>query len=454
MGGIITDQSIFKAYDIRGTYPEQINGNVAYGIGQTFCRLVGNGSRVCIARDVRLSGPELRENLLAGLSGSSLEISEIGVVPTPVIYFALVKYGFDGGIMITASHNPPEWNGFKIYGKSGAPIGMGSGLEKMRDTVFKLAPVAKLEPAATKDISQKVLRAYLGSLLNNSSMKCDLSVGIDPGNGSYSKIAAKAFRKKGIEVHAINNTPDGSFPSRPPEPKPEALSALKDLVIEKGLDFGIAFDADGDRGIFVDGKGQVLRGDVAFAVFAMQMLKKGDKAVFEVSCTDAVREAILANGGVPVMVPVGRTNMLAAMSGEKARIGGEISGHTYFSETFGGDDALFSGLKMADLISESGESLTKLLSRINRYELTSMEIDVDEEAKFMIISKIKEKFSKDKNAIAIDGIKVRSTNGWFLLRASNTSSKIRLLAEAKTKAGLESLLKEAKAELHAAIGSL
>ncbi len=446
---------IFKAYDIRGIYPGEIDESTADLVGQSFGAYIGKGKTVGISRDVRTSGASLYGSMAKGLAASGVSLIGLGVTPTPLMYFAVRHYGLDGGIIITASHNPPEWNGFKLYGKMGAAIGTDSGLAAVRDGARPMSPLATSTPMPyIEDRSAAAALAYERFLLNMASPLKGLRIGVDPGSGSYSGMAARVLRKAGAEVFAINDIPDGRFPFRPPEPKPEFLSDLRELVTSRGLDFGVAFDADGDRGIFVDGKGRVLRGDLAFAVFVRNLLKKGEKAVFEVSCTDAVGEEVLRAGGIPVTVRVGRTYMLESMAREKAAMGGEISGHTYFSEAFCGDDALMAGLKMAELVSKSKKSLADMLDEITPYENAAAELDVSDSLKFAVIEALKEKLSRSNKVVTIDGAKVITPKGWFILRASNTSPKIRLIAEARSRKDLEDLLGYARQEFGDALASL
>lgn len=440
---------IFKAYDIRGVYPKDLDESTAEALGCSFGEYIGRGRRVGLATDVRLSGKSLKEGMLKGLSASDLEIIDIGVAPTPLVYFAVTHYGLDGGVIITASHNPGEWNGFKFYGRGSEAIGMNNGLSIIRDTSRRNSQCEGRKPKII-DESKRALADYEKFLLGKIKIGKGIRIGVDPGNGSYSSIAREVFEKAGLGVFPINDKADGSFPGRPPEPKEELLGKLKELVLKKKLDFGIAFDADGDRGIFVDGKGRVLRGDTALAIFVRNLLKKGEKVVFDVSCTDAIREEAERKGGVPIMTSVGRTFILGEMARQKAAMAGEISGHMYFSEVYGGDDALFCGLKMAKLVSERGKALADLVDELPHYENVAIEIDADEESKFKIIDAVKESVLGRGEIVTLDGVKVITKKGWFIIRASNTGPKIRLIAEAKNAKDLDGLLDYARRELDSA----
>ncbi|HUB92482.1 MAG TPA: phosphomannomutase/phosphoglucomutase [Candidatus Saccharimonadales bacterium] len=436
---------IFKAYDIRGIYPKELDESTAEALGCSFGEYMGRGKTIGVCMDVRLSSGSLRKSFLKGVSSSDIKIVDLGVAPTPVIYFAVSHYGLDGGAIVTASHNPPEWNGFKFYGKGGEAIGMQNGLSVIRDTSRRNSRCESRE-LLVEDRSARAIDDYEKFLLGKISVQGKVRIGIDPGNGSYSAIAKRVFEKAGAEVLAINDSPDGSFAARKPEPNEETLGRLRELVVDKRLDFGIGFDPDGDRGVFVDGKGRVLRGDLALAVFVRNLLGKGEKVVFEVSSTDLIREEAMRKGGIPIMIRVGRTFFLRAMADEKAAMAGEMSGHTYFSEVYGGDDALFAGLKMAELVSRRGKPLSELVDELPHYESFSAELKVDEKLKYGIIDKIREKLSKTEKLVTIDGVKVIMDDGWFILRASNTTPIVRLVAEAKSRDALDRIVEMAKRE--------
>lgn len=436
--------SIFKAYDIRGVYPSELDESTAEALGCSFGEYIGRGKTIAMCRDVRLSSNALREHMLKGLSSSELKILDIGIAPTPVIYFAVTYYGLDGGAMITASHNPKQWNGFKFYGRKSEGIGMENGLSIIKDTSRRNSSCPE-KPLSITDQSTRTLQDYESFLLGKVTIEKGLKIGIDPGNGSYSSLAKRVLEKAGAQVYAINDTPDGNFPARSPEPTDESLVELKKLVVERSLAFGIGFDADGDRGVFVDDKGRVIRGDTAFAIFVRNLLKPGEKAIYDVSCTDAVEEEIKKKGGIPIVTRVGRTYKLAAMVQEKAAMAGELSAHMFFSDVYGSDDALFAGLKMAHIVSERKKSLSELLGELTHYESAAIELSIDDKLKPNVIDGIRESFSKEgKKVIALDGVKIVGEKGWFILRASNTTPVIRLIAEARTKADLKEIVASAK----------
>ncbi len=447
------DEAIFKAYDIRGIYPSQIDEGTALAVGCAFGRYIGKGKKVAACMDVRLSSPSLHKNFLEGFSDSEPKLVDIGVAPTPVAYFAWNYYGFEAGVMITASHNPKEYNGFKFWDRKGW-VSMESGLGKIKE----------MATSGTKCNSRKMnieerhlqtLDDYGRFVLSKAKVKKGIKIAIDPGNGSYCNLARKILEKAGVEVVEINGSPDGNFPGRAPEPKQESLGELISIVTDGGLDFGIGYDADGDRGIFVDSRGRVLRGDFALAIFVANMLKGGSKVVYDVSCSDAVIDVVKKAGGVPVVTKVGRTYILAAMAREKAALGGEISGHMYFADAYYGDDPLFATMKMAGILSSKGKSLSQLVDELPRYETVALELHAEDSVKFRIVELLTKELSEQGDeVITIDGIKVVTGKGWFIMRASNTTPIIRLIAEAKSKKELDALVDYAKAKFEKAYNKL
>jgi phosphomannomutase / phosphoglucomutase len=328
---------------------------------------------------------------------------------------------------------------------------MENGLAIIRDTSRRNSFCEGRE-LKIEDKSRTAIEDYEKFLLSKVRISSKLRIGVDPGNGSYSTIAKRIFEKAGTEVLAINDSPDGSFPSRSPEPNEESLAKLKELVLEQRLDFGIGFDPDGDRGIFVDGEGRVLGSDLALAIFVKNLLRRGEKVVFDVSCTDIIREEAVKRGALPIMMKVGRTYVLNGMAEQRAVMGGEKSGHLYFSDVFGADDALFAGLRMASLVSESGKSLSELVDELPHYESAAIELKVDDKIKFKLIEELARKLSKTNKVLTLDGVKVIMDDGWFILRASNTGPVVRLVAEAKSKEALDRIVKYAKEEFENAGG--
>ncbi|MBO3763318.1 MAG: phosphomannomutase/phosphoglucomutase [Thermoproteota archaeon] len=448
--------NIFRAYDIRGIYPSEINEDVSELIGKGFGTFIGGaGKRIAVGRDVRLSSESLSNSLINGLTSVGIDVLDLGVVPTPVVYFAINHWNLDGGVVVSASHNPPEWNGFKLCREKARLVGSGLGLEEIKKLIqnenFKLSK----DKGKVANKREDILREYETFILDKITLKKSFKVGVDPGNGSCSCIAKEILEKFGLSVKAINDTPDGRFPSRSPEPTEESVLALKELIISENLNFGVAFDGDCDRALFIDDKGDILRGDIVLALFVKHFLEQGDRVVYEVSCSTIVEDEIKSKGGVPVLTRVGHSFILDKMISEKAKFGGEISSHLYFGDIYGLDDALFAVLKVAELLSLKEKSLSQLVDELPKYETYRENFEIPDVYKFKVIENIQEKFQREGyNIVTIDGVKVVENEGWFILRASNTLPQIKLTVEARNKESLQKLAKLATKNLFEAYEKL
>lgn len=441
---------IFRAYDIRGIYPEDIDPELSRSVARAMLRML-EGKRIAVSMDVRLSNEALTKPLLDELVAGGAQVWYIGVAPTPLMYFTIAKYGLDGGIAVSASHNPPQWNGYKLCGKEGKVFGLGEGLEKIKDIIDREDFGAATGGGIILEKRNEVMADYEKFIKENSRMERKLRIGIDPGNGTCCGFASGIMRRAGQEVVAINDEPDGRFPSRDPEPKPETIKELCSMVKESGLDFGVAFDGDGDRAIFVDDRGVVLGGDRTLALFSDNMIEPGDKVVYEVSCSDAVKEVVERRGGVAVLTGVGRSNLENKMLEVGARMGGEISGHMYFRESYYFDDAFFAAAKMVELLSSKGRKLSELLEALPAYTSRLVEFNVSDEMKFKVVDAVARSLKKrGGKLITMDGVKLVTDRGWFIIRASNTGPKVKMVAEGKDDRLLEEMLKAGREEFEKA----
>ncbi|MEM0010576.1 MAG: phosphomannomutase/phosphoglucomutase, partial [Candidatus Bathyarchaeia archaeon] len=354
--------NIFRAYDIRGVYGIDINENIAKHVGKALGTFLGGkGKIVAIGYDVRKSSPILKKALVDGLTSAGLEVWDIGLVPTPTVYFTISHYGLDGGAIVSASHNPPEWNGFKLCKEKAMLCGWGMGLEKIRDIILS-GKYIEGEEGRVLNKADEVDDIYQKFLLSKTNIRRRLKVLVDPGNGSCSQYADKILEKAGLEVVAINNTPDGSFPSRSPEPTDESLKDVKNIVTKNGFDFAVAYDGDGDRAVFVDNLGRVIEGDKMLALLIKHFIKKsGEKVVYEVSCSKLLDDIVKEKGIIPIISKVGHSFILEKMILENAIFGGEIASHLYFRDVYGADDAVYATLKVAEMLSSSNESLAEMV---------------------------------------------------------------------------------------------
>jgi len=433
--------NIFRAYDIRGIYGLDINEDIAKLIGKAIATYVnGEGKNFVVGRDIRLSSKPLSDALISGMVSGGLNVEDIGAVTTPLLYFATKHYGMNGGVMVSASHNPPEWNGFKILLDKGF-VCMGMGMEDLRDIVikglFKEAKQgrAKVKPNAIKDYEEYVSKKI--------SISRNFKVVADPGGGSCTILMPDIFKKANVDAYVIYGEPDGTFSKHPPEPNEKTLEELKRAVLENRADFGVGFDGDGDRAIFVDDQGRVIPNNLVLVVLSRHYLRKnkGAAVVYEVSCSMVVEETIRAFGGRPILSRVGHTYIYEKMMKENAVLGGETSGHFYFKDIYCFDDAIYASLKMAEAIAEDGRRLSEIIDSIPRYpQIPAKSYSCPDEKKFKIVEELTEEFKAlGYETITIDGVKVIVEDGWFLIRPSNTQPLIRLSVEAKNEEKLREI---------------
>jgi len=439
---------IFRAYDIRGVFDRELTVEVATKLGAAFGTFLGENKEVLVARDVRLSGEVLRNALVSGLV-SGCDVTDIGIVPTPLLYFAINRLQKDAGIMITASHNPPEWNGFKLFGREGCIY--GDDMERIKQIVKKIDLKKLGRKRGELRRHEGIIQEYMDFVQNKIEIGKKLRIIADTTNGTCGLLVPSLFKRLGCEILTLNENPDGTFPAHLPEPKEETLAELKKEVIKNKADFGVGYDGDGDRAVFVDDEGKIIPGDLVLLVFAKDVLQKskGGKIVYELSCSMAVDEYVKKHGGIPIVERVGHTFIMDKMIAENALLGGETSSHFYFSECRGADDAIFASSKMAEILSKSGQKLSEIVGSLPRYpSIYEKNFECPDNLKFAAIEKLKSRF-KDYGLkfLDIDGVKLLEEDGWVLLRPSNTEPIIRVSVEAKTEKKLKELYEFAKKEL-------
>ncbi len=440
--------SIFRAYDIRGVFGQDLTEEVATRIGAAFATFLGENKEVLVGKDVRLSGEKLRKALVSGLV-SGCNVTDIGTVPTPLLYFAINLLRKDAGIMITASHNPPEWNGFKAFRRKGCIY--GKDMEKIKQ-IAKEVNLEKLGKKRGKLTSYKgIIKEYMDFVMNKIEIERKLKVVADTTNGTCGLLVPSLFDQLNCEIITLNQNPDGAFPAHLPEPKEETLIELKKEVVNNNADLGVGYDGDGDRAVFVDEKGNVIPGDLTLLIFAKDVLQKskGAKIVYELSCSMAIEEFVKELGGTPIVERVGHTFIMDRMIEENALFGGEKSSHFYFSECYGVDDAIFASLRMAEILSKSDEKLSRMVYSLPKYpSIYEKNFECPDNLKFGVIEELRSRF-KDHGltTLDIDGVKVIDKDGWVLLRPSNTEPIIRVSAEARTEEKLKELYGFAKKEL-------
>jgi len=435
--------TIFKSYDIRGIYPSQLNEKIAYRIGQVFIEHT-KAKRVAIGRDCRLSSPSLFKALSKGIIDRGADVYNIGEVPTECLYFTVGNYDYDGGIMITASHNPKEYNGFKMVKKK---VGVIRGEEIGR--IFEKADFSEVKRTGkikNIDIWQDWLN-HIFSFVDINKIK-PLKVAVDASNGMAGKTISRISPKIPIELIPLNFNLDGNFPAHAPNPLLEESSLqIKKEIKTKKADLGFIFDGDADRIFLLDEKGRFIKGDVTLLLLSKYFLEKipGAGIVYNVICSKAVPEFIKKWNGRPIQSPVGFINIKENMIKNRGIMGGELAGHYSFKGNFYSDSGFIAFLILLEIISASRKKVSAQISGLSPYAKTS-EINFEIKEKEKILNKIKKLYSDGKQNY-LDGITVEYDNWWFNVRPSNTEPLIRLTIEANTK----ELLEEKKKELIALI---
>jgi phosphomannomutase len=437
-----------REYDIRGVIGKTLGPDDAYAVGRSFGTLLrrSGGSKVAVGRDGRASSPALQSALIRGLTESGVDVVRVGLGPTPMLYFAEAELDVDGGIMITGSHNPADYNGFKMvfFGRAffGADI----------KTLGVMAAAGDWESGAGQVTDESVIDLYVDRLMQGFDGGA-YRIGWDAGNGAAGPALELLLGRLPGEHHAIYTNVDSRFPNHHPDPTEEAnLADLKALVAEKGLDFGIAFDGDGDRIGAVDGAGRVVWGDQLLAILAEPVLKAvpGATIIADVKASQTLYDRIAALGGTPLMWKTGHSLIKSKMKETGAPLAGEMSGHIFFAhDYYGFDDALYAAVRLIRAVTQLGGSLTALRSAMPDVVNTpELRFQVDESRKFAIVDEVLDRLAADGADVdRTDGARVSTTDGWWLLRASNTQDVLVARAEAKDQAGLDRLVAQIDAQL-------
>jgi len=432
---------IFREYDIRGIVDEDLTDEVAEQIGRGFGTYISaKGARsVSVGGDVRLSTNRFIEKLIKGINDCGISAINIGQVPTPVQYFSMYELDVDAGVMITGSHNPPEFNGFKLS-LFNAPV-FGAEIQKIKEIITSGNFTNGIGNSKELDIKQK----YQDYLLENIKIKKPIKAVIDSGNGAGSLVAHKLFKDLGVETIDLYDTPDGNFPNHHPDPTVEKnIQQLIKTVKETKADLGIGYDGDADRIGVVDENGDIIWGDKLMILFSREIIKTNPEAhiIFEVKCSQALPEMIERFGGKPVMWKTGHSILKQKMKELNSPLAGEMSGHLFFADRyFGYDDAIYASARLVELLSNTDKKLSELLSDVPKY-FSTPEIRVETESdkiKFEIAEKAKQYFSDNYEVIDVDGVRVLFGDGWGLVRASNTQPVLVLRFEARTKKRLEEI---------------
>lgn len=434
-------EHIFREYDIRGTYPDELNRDSVHRIGSAVGSYLQDkgAAEIALGRDCRLSAEPLEAALLDGLLESGISVVQVGMVPTPLLYFSIHAFSLDGGVQITGSHNPPEFNGFKIC--LGTSTIHGREIQEIR----KIAVSGEWRKGKGRQRDADVVAPYLEYLRENiQAGPVKRRVVVDGGNGVGGLVAPQVYRAMGHEVIPLFCDPDGRFPNHHPDPTlPENLHAMIAKVKESGADLGIGFDGDADRIGVVDHQGNVIWGDQLMVVFSRDLLKRhpGGTVIAEVKCSQVLFDEIERCGGRPLMWKAGHSLIKSKMKEEKALLAGEMSGHIFFAERYlGFDDAVYAGARLLEILSQSKAPLSDFLSDLpKRVNTPEIRIDCPDEKKFSIVKELADAFKRDYPVIDVDGARVLFDGGWGLVRASNTQPVLVLRFEASDEARLKEI---------------
>mgnify|MGYP006158764099 FL=1 len=443
------NENIFRAYDIRGIAYTDLSKDVVINIGRAIARKVkkNNQNQLIIGRDGRNSSPDMASFLKSGISQEGCNIIDLGIVPTPALYFATYKLESNCAIMITGSHNPSNYNGFKIVINNKA-----LSAEEIQEIKYSILDEYRT-PVKLQNIEEnqiQILDQYLKSIVNNIHLKKPLNIVIDCGNGAASVIAKEVFEKLGCNVKPLFCELDGNFPNHHPDPSKE--ENMKDLVSEvkrTSADLGLAFDGDADRLGVVSSSGEIISADRLMILFSQDVLRvsKGGNIVFDVKCSKLLPQAIREKGGNPVISKTGHSFIKNKIQEVNALLGGEMSGHIFFNDRWPGfDDGIYAGARLLEIISQFNEDPLQTIPKL--FATPEINIEVTDSNKFQIVEKFKSNFKiKKTEIITIDGIRVEFKNGWGLLRASNTSAILVLRFEADSKNALNEISDIFKKEL-------
>ena len=434
------NDNIFRAYDIRGIADADLDDSTVELIGKAYgTYLTRKGLRnAAVGRDVRLSSQRIQNALTRGILSTGVDVVDVGMLPTPVLYFAIVDFKTGGGTMVTGSHNPIEFNGLKL--NEGLQSLHGEKIQDIRKQIEKSDFVS----GTGKLTHREVIPDYKSMISEKIRLKKKFKIVIDAGNGTAGPVAPELYKNMGCDVTCLYCDPDGRFPNHLPDPT--VMKYIEDLrrkVIETKADFGIGYDGDADRVGLVDEKGRVVFADQIIALLARDVLTRnpGSPIVFDVKCSQLLPEEIQRLGGVPIMWKTGHSLLKAKMKETGAPLAGEMSGHIFFKDGyFGFDDGIYVSFRMAQYLSNQDKTLSQLVDELPRFVSTpEIRIDCPDEEKFGIVQKLVDLFKKDHQVIDVDGARVLFGDGWGLVRASNTQPLLVLRFEARTEAKLKEI---------------
>lgn len=440
--------TVLREYDIRGIVGDTLSAKDAEAVGKALGTVIvrGGGTRVAVGRDGRISSPELAQAVADGLASTGLDVIKVGVGPTPMLYFTVFDLDLDGGVMVTGSHNPPDYNGFKMM------LGKKPCFGEQIQGLGKIAAAGDYVTGAGSQRDHSMFDRYIERLLQDFD-GAELNVAWDPGNGAAGAATEALVAKLPGKHIVINAEIDGTFPSHHPDPTVEKnLAQIKEVVARENLDLGIAFDGDGDRIGAIDGQGRVIWGDQMIDILASDILADlpGSTIIADVKASKALFDSVAQKGGKPLMWKTGHSLIKNKMAEEGAPLAGEMSGHIFFAHKFYGyDDALYVAIRLLNAIQRQGKSLAALKDAMpNVVNTPELRFPCDETRKFAVVDEVVARLKSNGADINdIDGARVTTPEGWWLLRASNTQDVLVARCEAESEEGLETLLGYVKEQL-------
>lgn len=435
--------NIFREYDIRGVAGRDLNRETARLIGASVAtyELTHGKRRISLGRDCRLSSPELHQGFLEGALSTGLDILDVGLCPTPLLYFSIRHFELEGGVMITGSHNPPEDNGFKIC------MGTDSVYGREIQELLRIAEERSFRKGRGRLTEAEVIPPYKDFVVENIQISRPLRVVVDAGNGMGGEVAAPIFERLGLDVKGLFCEPDGRFPNHHPDPSVEKnMADLKREVLGSKADVGIAYDGDADRIGVIDEKGTIIWGDMLLILLSRELLvrKPGATIISEVKASQHLYDDIAAHGGRPIMWKTGHSLIKQKMKEEGAELAGEMSGHIFFADRyFGFDDAIYASCRLLEILAAGERPLSELLSDVPPSHVTpEIRVPCPDDEKFELVRRLKERLPElapEARIIDIDGVRAVFPDGWALVRASNTGPVLVLRFEAHTEARLNSI---------------
>jgi phosphomannomutase len=449
----VLDPRVFKAYDIRGIYPDEIDEQGGEAVGRAYVEQF-EPRRIAVGRDMRLSSPEMQAAVIRGAAAAGADVLDLGLVGTEMVYFAVGSLGLDGGIAVTASHNPKEYTGMKIVRRGALPVGGESGLLDVRERALAgseaAAGGARPGTVAGYDIWPAYVERVL-SLVDVTAVR-PLRVVIDAANGMAGTMLPPVLERLPLKVVPCYFEPDGSFPNHEPNPLlPENREFVVRKTLEEKADLGVAFDGDADRCFFVDDTGEFVPGDFATALLAQAVLEKepGAKIIYDVRASRAVPQAIESAGGVPLINRVGHAFIKHRMRKEDAAFGGEVSGHYYFRDFTQADSGVVPFLLMLELVSRRGRPLSEILAPLRKRHFITGEINTAVADVALKLQELKERYASEGRITHLDGISVDADDWHFNVRPSNTEPLLRLNLEARSQELMERKRDEVQAVIRA-----